>query len=108
LLKTRRTYENRVPQDLLPIALAEGGNLVCLGIQGKRTGMVFFWDHERETPEGRKPGHSNVSRIASNFKTLLKNLKPFKPQDVRLDEEAVKEAWVDPDFLDEQRRLGNA
>jgi len=108
LLDTRQTYEGRVPSDLLPIALAEGGNLVCLGIRGRRVGLVYFWDHERESPEGHKPGYANVSKIADGFRALLERLKPLKPEDVRIQDGAVKETWVDPEFLKEQKRLGNA
>ena len=40
-----RGAEGRLPNDLLPVAQDPGGNLICLGIRGPRTGHVLFWDH---------------------------------------------------------------
>ncbi len=36
---------------MLPIALAEGGNLVCLSVANDDFGSVHFWDHEAEAEE---------------------------------------------------------
>jgi hypothetical protein len=106
LLATRLQYRERVPSDLLPVALAEGGNLICLGVFGRRENGVYFWDHEGESG-GKKPSNRNISPIAKNFTVFLDDLKLFKPEDVRIDDKAVEEAWIDPEFLNQQKRLGN-
>jgi len=40
-----RGFEGQLPADLLPVAQDPGGNLLCVGIRGPRSGRVFFWDH---------------------------------------------------------------
>ena len=67
-------YRSRIPAELLPIAVDPGGNLICLATQGERTGKVYFWDHEEETPEGNDPGTDNIYVIAGSFDSFLASL----------------------------------
>lgn len=35
-------------RNVVPIADAHGGDLICLGVQGRFSGQVFNWHHENE------------------------------------------------------------
>jgi len=94
LLTQHRALLGRVPADRLPVAEAEGGNLVCLSL---RDGGVDFWDHEWEAEEGEDPGEDNLTRIADGFSAFIAALQPLdEPQPG-----AVREAWIDPALLAE-------
>jgi hypothetical protein len=65
---TMTTYAGRIPADLHPVARAGGGNIVAIGVKGRRRGKVYFWDHEGENlGEGKKPSYENVSLVAKSF-----------------------------------------
>ena len=68
-----RNLSDRMPPDLMPIADAEGGNFVCLGLSAGRSG-VFFWDHEIE----------RESSVAESFIEFLQRLRRFDPDSVQL------------------------
>jgi len=72
----------------IPIAYAEGGNLVLLWTDGR----VSFWDHELEDT-------GPVFTLAPNFHAFLEALEPFDPSEVELKPGEVKSAWIDPDLL---------
>ncbi len=88
-----RRLGDRMPGHLFPVAEAEGGNYVCLGLT-PGTGGVFFWDHETE----------EATRIAASFSAFQDGLRPFDPDSVELAEGQVVSAWIDPAFL---ASLGN-
>lgn len=67
-------FQNRVPPDLLPIAVDPGGNLICLAIAGQNTGKVYFWDHENEVTEGETPRYDNVYFVTNSFKDFVDSL----------------------------------
>ena len=49
---TYKGDEQRLPENLVPIAHDPGGNLVCISVSGDDEGAVFFfWDHEHEEVE---------------------------------------------------------
>lgn len=100
LLERHRFYQGRVPGDLLPIADAEGGNLICLALTGEHRGAVFFWDHEWESEEDEPPRYENVHRIAPDFDTFVAALQSLGDQSLP---NQVQEAWIDPDLLAEIR-----
>lgn len=75
ILKKMRVLNNRIPQELLPIACDSCGNVICLGIKGETYGKVFFWDHENEIDEdGKEPWWENITLIADSFTDLINNL----------------------------------
>jgi cell wall assembly regulator SMI1 len=53
---------------LLPVARDPGGNLICLGISGKRAG-VWWYDHETE----------QFSKLADSFTAFLGSLTKLPP-----------------------------
>lgn len=65
---------NRVPDNLLPIAIDPFGNFVLLGLAGEHRGKVYFWDHENEPI--RQPDWSNIDLIADSFDAFLRGLTP--------------------------------
>lgn len=60
-----------------------------------RDGEVFFWDHETE----------DIRLLAESIPAFLSALRP-QPE-VKLKPAQVKKVWIDPAFLEQQRRLGN-
>ena len=82
----------RLPEGLLPIGDAEGGNLVCLSLRFRDFGAVWFWDHEREL-EG-----DAITFLAPGLSEFLDDLGPISQPD---EPSAVSEAWIDPTFLTE-------
>jgi len=79
----------RLSANSWPIADAEGGNYVCLRLDGSRW-KVTFWDHEveREFP------------VADSFGEFLELLQPFQARDL-LRPGQVKSVWVDPSLLED-------
>lgn len=65
---------NRLPDNLLPIALDPFGNVVLLGLVGEHRGKIYFWDHENEP--ARQPNWSNIDLVADGFDTFLRELTP--------------------------------
>jgi hypothetical protein len=68
-----KIYRDRIPVNLLPIALPLAVNLVCLSIAGDDYGTVYFWDHNWENDE---LDYTNVHFVAHSFNELLNNLYP--------------------------------
>ena len=78
LMSYVRRFEGRVPEDLLPIALDPGGDLIVLSILGANRGKVYFWEHEEEAQEGETPGYENVYFVASSFYEFLNSLSTLQ------------------------------
>jgi len=93
ILEVSNTFYNRVPVTVLPIARAEGGNLICLE---KNTGQIFFWDHEEEAEDGHEPTYGNMLMLASSFTEFLEQIKPYEPETI--DPEMVISVKKKPGF----------
>lgn len=81
----------RFADDAVPIAHAEGGNLVFLDVA---SGGVLFWDHEFENARPWR-------RLASGFGAFWESLQRFDPSTIEVNPEHVKSVWVGPDLLKE-------
>lgn len=92
----------RLPDGLLAVADAAGGNLVCLSTSG-----VYFWDHEYEGEEDEPPSLDTLTFLSPTFRDFLESLRPDDDADEQQLPQVVS-SWIDPDFLAEQKRLGNA
>lgn len=79
----------RFPGHLVPVAHAEGGNLVFLDV---RDGSVHFWDHELEDVGPWR-------RLDDDFGRFWDGLEKFDPSSVELDPADVQSVWVNPDLL---------
>ncbi|NQT13416.1 MAG: SMI1/KNR4 family protein [Planctomycetes bacterium] len=75
ILRCKKQYLDRFPEELWPIADAEGGNYVCLAF-GEKAG-VCFWDHELEADVGEPPTRENVTLLTESFADFLQQLRPF-------------------------------
>jgi hypothetical protein len=64
--------EGRIPEETIPVAHDDLGNLVCLVVLGKSVGQVFFWDHEKES--GGRPTYKNMYKIADSFTAFIEHL----------------------------------
>ena len=93
-------YRGEVPPGLLPIGEDDCGNLFCLAVGGRDRGAVFFWDHERDDAARA------LARVADTFDAFLAGL--HESDDPAPPDSRVLSVWVDPEFVAEQRRAGNA
>lgn len=71
LLDYIKTYEHRVPQELIPIGADVFGNCFCLAVAGPYEGATLFWEHEEETDP---PSYYNIEFVAKDFNTFLSSL----------------------------------
>ena len=64
----RERYRDSIPDDLLPIADAPGGNQICIGVKkGKKSyAKVYFWDHE-----ARGQHEDDLYLIADSFDAFI-------------------------------------
>jgi cell wall assembly regulator SMI1 len=70
------TYNERVPNWLLPVASDEYGNLYALSLRQEDFGSVWFWDHEEEADYGEPPSEENIELRAPNWNEFLAALQP--------------------------------
>ncbi len=56
----------RLPDNLVPIAHDDGGNLICISVDGNDCGAIYFWDHEYELED-----EENIFLIKSSFNEFL-------------------------------------
>ncbi len=82
--------QDRVAPGLLPVADAEGGNLVCLSLRPRDFGAVWFWDHEMELVGDA------CSPVAADFAEFLALLGPGDESTDDLP--TVISSWIDPAF----------
>ena len=65
LVKYIKSYKNRLPSNLIPIAIELSVDLICISVAEKDFGKVYFWDHNWEVTENT-PDYSNVHFLADN------------------------------------------
>lgn len=87
-----RYEDGRLPDGLVPVADADGGNLVCVSVRADDSGTVWFWDHERELPD------ESVVQVASDFDAFVADLTPNVGEELP----TMDEAWIDPLLLAER------
>jgi SMI1-KNR4 cell-wall len=78
-----RRYSDQIDAKALPIALAPGGNQVCLIAEGPKRGKVYFWDHEGPV-EPDDEDLANMYLVAKSFPRFLEALtvaEPTEPDD---------------------------
>jgi len=77
-------YQDQLPERVLVIGEAPGGNQICLGFGGE----VFFWNHEKDF----KHGHY---LIASSFSKFLHMLEPGDEEIGPTEGIVDSESWLD-------------
>ncbi|MBK9259793.1 MAG: SMI1/KNR4 family protein [Polyangiaceae bacterium] len=80
-----KSYDERVPADLIPIATDSGGNNICIGWKGEREGKIYFWDHEDELDENGLfvQDYRNVYLVANSLQEFLDSLMTHEEADKR-------------------------
>jgi SMI1 / KNR4 family (SUKH-1) len=68
LIKYNSMLQGRIPAEMLPIATAEGGNLILMAASRDQEAAVYFWDHEREEAD------SPILKLASSFDDFVSRL----------------------------------
>ncbi len=94
-----RLYKGRVPGRYLPIADAEGGNLICIGLGEPDDGAVYFWDHEFEAEDGQLPRTDNLHLLTDSFSDFFAHLRPLTDDDIVDGPTELRSAWIDPELL---------
>ncbi|WP_080873400.1 SMI1/KNR4 family protein [Oceanobacillus timonensis] len=89
-----QTYIEVLGTDIMPIADAGGGDLICIGLKEEYRGKVYYWYHEREkTIEGRE----HFYLIANSFKEfILKFMSHEREYNINLDDIDIS---LDDDLL---------
>lgn len=89
----RKRLRGRIPETVLPIADAAGGNRVCISIAPDEVGAIYLWDHELE-PSGAEKA---PERIAASFDDFVAQLRVLSRED--LGPSRVISVEIDPEFL---------
>ncbi len=92
----QKVLGQRLPNGMIAVADAAGGNRICLSIRNRDFGCVYFWDHELESELNVE---SPLAQLATTFDEFLSILQPFDPESVELEPGQVESAWIDPEFL---------
>jgi len=90
IVTQRARLRGRLPENMLPIADAEGGNLICISVDEGDVGGIYFWDHELD-------GEKALERLAASFDDFVSKLRVLSRED--LPAAKVISVQIDPDFL---------
>jgi hypothetical protein len=108
LLHEQCSLKDRLPEGVIAIGDAEGGNRICLSLRKADYGHVFFWDHELESD--RDPSAA-LAALAPSFDVFLASLRRLDAERIQLRPGQVKRAWINPEFLNkvnqEKEESGN-
>ncbi|MCK4261363.1 MAG: SMI1/KNR4 family protein [Halanaerobiales bacterium] len=92
---------DRISRECLPIARAEGGDILCLALSKEKAGKVFLWEHEKEIDKNYCLDIDKMLFVAKSFEELLLKVLSYDVENVDMNDFKVKNIWVDPDFLKE-------
>lgn len=73
-------YKTRMPEHCVPIAEAEGGNLLCMSLEENSYGAILWWDHETMDVDEDEVCPYSISEmyiIAKDFDELLSKIIPY-------------------------------
>ncbi len=90
-----QTYKDILGSIVMPIADADGGDLICIGLKDKYRGKIYYWHHEDETTdEDRKEYYYLIANSLEEF--ILKFSLHERIKNVDLDD---IELFLDEDLL---------
>lgn len=90
-----QTYKSILGNVVMPIADADGGDLICIGLRGKYRGKVYYWYHEEAMLD--ENGEEHYYLIANTFeKFILKFTLHERERSTDLDD---IELFLDDDLL---------
>ncbi|WP_416150187.1 SMI1/KNR4 family protein [Salipaludibacillus sp. HK11] len=79
----------------MPIADADGGDLICIGLKDKYRGKIYYWYHENETTD--EDGKEYYYLIANSFEEFISKFSFHeRKKNVNLDD---IELFLDEDLL---------
>ena len=97
----QQMYSGRLPPRAVAVALAGGGNLICIRTSD---GSVYLWDHEREALPDAEPTYDNMARLAQSFAEFLERLEPYRAEDFP-SRSKVKSVKVKPGFAEKFKKF---
>lgn len=90
-----QTYKESLGSDVIPIADADGGDLICLGLKDENRDKVYYWYHEEEKID--KHGKDYLYLVANSFKEFILTFTTHeRKSNVNLDD---IEIFLDEDLL---------
>nr|WP_243881218.1 SMI1/KNR4 family protein [Rummeliibacillus suwonensis] len=90
-----QTYHEILGTDIMPIADAGGGDLICLGLKKDYRDKVYYWYHEEEME--KEDGREHFYLIANSFKEFILKFKNHAiKNDIKLDDIDI---FLDEDLL---------
>lgn len=88
-----QTYMDILGSIVMPIADADGGDLICIGLTDKYRGKIYYWYHEEETIDEEEQYYL----IANSFEEfILKFTSHEREENVNLND---IELFLDEDLL---------
>ncbi|MFA1794448.1 MULTISPECIES: SMI1/KNR4 family protein [Bacillus] len=87
------TYEEQMPDWIIPIADGDGGDQICLGVKGEETGKVYFWDHELTN------GVKDTFLVANSFSDFIQSLFIEEVSDEDDEDDGILSIELDDDLL---------
>ena len=63
-------YEGRMPDELFPIAIVDGGDLLCMH---KGTGNIYYWFHE-EDDRGLEDNQKYPAQVGTDLNSFMESL----------------------------------
>uniref|UniRef100_UPI00300B0FA1 SMI1/KNR4 family protein n=1 Tax=Solibacillus ferritrahens TaxID=3098620 RepID=UPI00300B0FA1 len=80
-----QTYKGILGSIVMPIADADGGDLICIGLKDKYRGKIYYWYHEGEMTD--EDGKEYYYLIANSFEEfILKFSLHERKKNVNLDD----------------------
>ncbi|WP_317947419.1 SMI1/KNR4 family protein, partial [Rossellomorea marisflavi] len=94
LMSVIQTYKDMLGGSVLPIADADGGDLICMGLKGEYEGGIYYWYHEGDTGGN---GQEYYYLVANSFEEFIRNFSLHeREQNVNLDD---IDMFLDEDLL---------
>ncbi|KOS49082.1 hypothetical protein AN272_20350 [Bacillus amyloliquefaciens] len=87
------TYKEQMPDWIIPIADADGGDQICLGVKGEAAGKVYFWDHELTN------GVKDTFLVANSFSDFIQSLFIEEATDGDDEDDGILSIELDDDLL---------
>ncbi|WP_144624861.1 SMI1/KNR4 family protein [Bacillus velezensis] len=91
LIKLTRDLSEQMPDWIIPIADADGGDQICLGVKGDHVGRVYLWDHELTD------GVKDTFLISNSFSDFIQSL--FAGEIVDDEDDGILYIELDDDLL---------
>lgn len=85
-------------KELIPIADANGGDLICIGTEGVYNGKIYYWYHEGNV-ENEEDARGKLYLIAESFAEFILNFEKHE-RNLNIDLDDI-EMTLDDDLLDD-------